>query len=247
MSLASLSRRAKAIGANQQRASLPGRSGTPPDTPTPDVPARSPERDIPADTPPAGEDLFDIQSMAYPWPEDEPRNPDALAAKLRDTQRLHGITAVKDEILHLVGRYRGTGLAPHRLARMLDVHPDVIPRWLAAKDRLDRDRLTGPDPTDRIARDLAEIEDDLARVREHLADRQIGARSLATLMTQIVRIREQRAKLLEQAGLLSMVTRDERDPQVRDLHESIDDLMQGFRDLWSEIDRDAPDAPETKH
>jgi hypothetical protein len=239
VSRSSLSRRAKAIGVDRQRVSLPSRSGTPPHPGTPDTrpdpSARPSQRDNQTPTPSDG-DLFDIRSMAYPWAADEPRNPDALAARLRITQRLHGIPAVRDEILHLLGRYRGTQLAPHRLARMLDVPPAAIPQWLQAKDRLDRAALVATDPTDRTARDLAEIEDDLARVREHLANKEIGARSLATLMAQVVRLREQRAKLLDQAGLSPMVTRDTRDPQARDLHENIDELMQGFQALWAAID-----------
>jgi hypothetical protein len=237
VSRSALSRRANTIGVDRRRPSLPGRSIIRPDTssagsPTP-LPAVGSEGDSPRTHPPTAmeiispagsasdETLFDILSMSYPWAEGEPHTPDAVAARLRDTQRLHGIAAVKDEILHLVGRYRGTGLAAHRLARMLDVPPAIIPRWLQAKDHLDRDLLTATDPTDRAARDLAEIEDDLARVREHLANRNIGDRSFALLMTQVTRLREQRGKLLEQLGLLAPVTRDEREPRVRDLHESI--------------------------
>jgi hypothetical protein len=158
--------------------------------------------------------------MSYPWEPTEERKPDPMAAQLRATQRRHGTAAVKAEILTLLGRYRATGLAPHRLARMLDV-ASVIAQWLAVKDIEDRERLVNLDRLARTARRLAEIQDQQALVAAQLAQPS-GQRSIVALMAVQTKLREEESKFLEMLGR-DRVVLDELDEGAKAFHQALHD------------------------
>jgi hypothetical protein len=192
--------------------------------------------------------LYDIASMSFPWAPGEVKPEQKNAIRCRVVQRQLGLAAVKAEIMALVGDFRRMRLSEAAFARQLDVPPEIIPQWVAARDAQDQDHLLNTEALARVSRDHADLSDAIAQLNMKLAEPNIGMRVFAQLTQQKTRLIEQRAKLLERHGL-DKFTFDERTDEVKDIQRAILELCEdNTRDRQILItDGIDPDAISPRH